>query len=50
LPWGIIQGTPDELAASDDRRIIDFLSEEVAPAPEDAETATAIASREIRPG
>jgi hypothetical protein len=31
FPWGSVDGTPDELARSVDRRVVDFLDEESPP-------------------
>ncbi|MGH7822295.1 MAG: ABC transporter ATP-binding protein, partial [Candidatus Binatia bacterium] len=45
LPWGVVEGTPAELMRSQDRRIIDFLSEEVAPAPETLAEASGAGAR-----
>jgi phospholipid/cholesterol/gamma-HCH transport system ATP-binding protein len=39
LPWGIVEGSPEELANSPDRRIVDFLNEDVAPSVTSLEEA-----------
>jgi phospholipid/cholesterol/gamma-HCH transport system ATP-binding protein len=31
LPWGVVEGTPEELSRSRDRRVVDFLNEDLGP-------------------
>lgn len=46
LPWGAVAGTPDELARSTDRRVVDFLDEDTPPDEDDfAEPEERLSSR-----
>jgi phospholipid/cholesterol/gamma-HCH transport system ATP-binding protein len=45
LPWGTVEGTPEELSRSADRRIVDFLNEDDGPGTEvETEPAAALST------